>query len=286
MPGMGKANAATVAAHCRASFPNIKLALVVGICGVVPFHPDSGDEIVLGDVIISNGVVQYDLGRRLPDNRFAPKDTLLDVLGRPNLEIRALLAKLKTILDRELLQADMARYMEALRAKPGLEAVYPGTAQDRLFEAAYRHVRDVVLCEDCVCDGGELLRHEGLCEDCVCDARKLVRRARLVSGGDVHPAIHFGLIGSGDTVMKSGEDRDAIARSADVLAFEMEGAGVWDMFPCVVIKGACDYADSHKTKAWQRYAAATAAACMKALLHHWEPSRPGTSCVSLVWNMC
>ena len=116
MPGMGKASAATVAAHCRASFPNIKLALVVGICGVVPFRPDSGDEIVLGDVIISNGVVQYDLGRRLSDNRFAPKDTLLDVLGRPNLEIRALLAKLKTILDRELLQADMARYMEVLRA--------------------------------------------------------------------------------------------------------------------------------------------------------------------------
>ncbi|KAL2128280.1 hypothetical protein VTI74DRAFT_9392 [Chaetomium olivicolor] len=52
----------------------------------------------------------------------------------------------------------------------------------------------------------------------------------------------------------------------------MEGAGVWDIFPCVVIKGACDYADSHKTKAWQRYAAATAAACMKAFLGHWVPS--------------
>jgi nucleoside phosphorylase len=48
----------------------------------------------------------------------------------------------------------------------------------------------------------------------------------------------------------------------------MEGAGVWDIFPCVVIKGACDYADSHKNKVWQRYAAATAAACMKAFLGH------------------
>jgi len=62
------------------------------------------------------------------------------------------------------------------------------------------------------------------------------------------------------------------------VGFDMEGAGVWDVFPCVVIKGACDYADSHKsdkTKAWQRYAAATAAACMRAFLDHWVPSLLG-----------
>jgi nucleoside phosphorylase len=52
----------------------------------------------------------------------------------------------------------------------------------------------------------------------------------------------------------------------------MEGAGVWDAFPCVVIKGVCDYADSHKNKKWQGYAAATAAACMKAFLKEWIAS--------------
>ncbi|KAF5610782.1 hypothetical protein F25303_14521, partial [Fusarium sp. NRRL 25303] len=51
----------------------------------------------------------------------------------------------------------------------------------------------------------------------------------------------------------------------------MEGAGVWDILPCIVIKGACDYADSHKSKVWQRYAAATAAACAKAFLRFWVP---------------
>ncbi len=94
MPSMGKVSAATVAANCRTSWPNIKLALVVGICGAVPFDPQSQNEIILGDVIVSDGVVQYDLGRRLPD-RFVRKDTLLDSLGRPNTEIRSLLAKLK-----------------------------------------------------------------------------------------------------------------------------------------------------------------------------------------------
>lgn len=65
MPGIGKANGAMVAANCRSSFPNINLAVVVGVCAVVPFNHD--DEMVLGDVIVSDDVVQYDLGRQLPE---------------------------------------------------------------------------------------------------------------------------------------------------------------------------------------------------------------------------
>jgi hypothetical protein len=71
--------------------------------------------------------------------------------------------------------------------------------------------------------------------------------------------------------MKSGEHRDKIAGMDGVIGFEMEGAGVWDNLPCVIIKGVCDYADSHKDKAWQKYAAATAASCVKAFLRRWKP---------------
>ncbi|KAL2194783.1 nucleoside phosphorylase domain-containing protein [Corynascus similis CBS 632.67] len=221
MPGMGKVSAAVVAANCRASFPNIKLALIVGVCGVVPFRPDSSKttEIVLGDVIVSDGVIEVFRGRRM-------------------------------------LRSKMAGYMDVLQGEPELAAVYPGATQDRLYEATYRHVSDGMSCEECACDG------------------KLVSRVRLEQS-DGQPMVHFGLIASGDTVMKSGEDRDAIVRQTGVIGFEMESAGVWDVFPCVVIKGACDYADSHKTKTWQRYAAATAAACMKAFLCHWVPSMTG-----------
>ncbi|KAI5456159.1 hypothetical protein BGZ63DRAFT_96455 [Mariannaea sp. PMI_226] len=255
MPGMGKANASAVAANCRTSFPNIKLALVVGVCGVIPFGPN-GEAIVLGDVIISDGVIQYDFGRRLPD-RFVPKDTLLDSLGRPNAEIRGLLAKLKGIRYRKQLISNTIGYLDVLRKEPLLQAEYPGASNDRLFEAAYRHVEDQQSCEQLGCNG------------------KLVPRPRLeTSQGCPKPTVHFGLIASGDSVMKSGEDRDAIAKAEGVIAFEMEGTGVWDSFPCIVIKSACDYADSHKSKVWQRYAAATAAACMKAFLSYWVPSFP------------
>ncbi|KAK1241764.1 hypothetical protein MKX07_007587, partial [Trichoderma sp. CBMAI-0711] len=83
------------------------------------------------------------------------------------------------------------------------------------------------------------------------------------------PAIHIGAVASGDTVLKSGEDRDRIARKERVIAFEMEGAGIWEEIPCIIVKGVCDYADSHKNKRWQDFAAATAAAAAKALLHRY-----------------
>lgn len=65
MPGMGKGSAATVASSARISFVGIKLALVVGICGGVPFSFGNNQqtEMILGDVVISNGVIEYDFGR-------------------------------------------------------------------------------------------------------------------------------------------------------------------------------------------------------------------------------
>jgi nucleoside phosphorylase len=46
----------------------------------------------------------------------------------------------------------------------------------------------------------------------------------------------------------------------------MEAAGLMNHFPCVVIRGICDYSDSHKNKEWQGYAAMAAAAYTKDLL--------------------
>ena len=45
-----------------------------------------------------------------------------------------------------------------------------------------------------------------------------------------------------------------------------------DSFPCLVIRGICDYADSHKNRTWQPYAAATAAAYAKELLSIIPPA--------------
>jgi len=79
--------------------------------------------------------------------------------------------------------------------------------------------------------------------------------------------IHYGTIASGNQVMRYATERDEISKKlGGVLCFEMEAAGLMNRFPCLVIRGICDYADSHKNKRWQPYAAATAAVYAKELL--------------------
>ncbi|KAL8367273.1 hypothetical protein RB599_010322 [Gaeumannomyces hyphopodioides] len=255
MTGMGKVNAANVATNCRLSFPGVKIALVVGVCAGVPYvsgGPGKKTEVILGDVIISEGVVQYDFGRQT-DAGFSTKVTPLESLGKPITEIRSLVAMLKSRDDHKRLLRDMSKYLDVLQGEKDLEAGYPGVEQDWLFESAYDHTEPTKKCED------------------LCDRAKLVRRDRLRGPNPPMPGVHFGLIASGDKVMKSASDRDKIVRDHYVVAFEMESAGVWDVIPCVVIKGVCDYADSHKAKSWQKRAAAAAAACMKAFLVRLEP---------------
>ncbi|KAL2217525.1 hypothetical protein M432DRAFT_441334 [Thermoascus aurantiacus ATCC 26904] len=290
MPGMGKGAAASVAASFRCSYQGIQLALVVGICGGVPFVKEEGEEkeIVLGDVVISEGVVQYDFGRRFPD-KFVRKDDIRDNLSPPNAQVRSMLSKLEKPRGRQRLQDRMSHYLAVLRDKTG--AVYPGTDKDKLFDSSYRHKhQDLPTCDSCTnCRQKEdpvcYKALKSTCQQLHCDEKMLLPRRRLIKASrgqhELKPIVHFGLIASGDTVMKSGQDRDEIAAREGVIAFEMEGAGVWDNFPCVVIKGVCDYADSHKNKDWQKYAAATAAACMKAFLEQWivadEPITAGLS---------
>jgi hypothetical protein len=78
-------------------------------------------------------------------------------------------------------------------------------------------------------------------------------------------------------------ERDNLKQAYNILCVEMEAAGLMDAFPCLVIRGICDYADSHKNKQWQPFAAAVAAGYAKELLlviPALEPSIthiPGTS---------
>jgi nucleoside phosphorylase len=68
--------------------------------------------------------------------------------------------------------------------------------------------------------------------------------------------------------VKSALRRDELVQETgeDCICFEMEASGIMNTFPCVVIRGICYYADSHKNDHWQRYAAAAAAAYAKELL--------------------
>ena len=132
-------------------------------------------------------------------------------------------------------------YLSKLAALPefGREAA----GSDVLFEAEYSH------------EGGATCRR--------CDQDRLVvreaRRQEVV--------VHYGTIASGNQVIKTAAERDRLsALLGGVLCFEMEAAGLMNSFPCLVIRGVCDYADSHKNSQWQMYAAGTAAAYAKEVL--------------------
>jgi nucleoside phosphorylase len=102
-----------------------------------------------------------------------------------------------------------------------------------------------------------------------CDLEKLQQRGvRLFK----EPKIHYGVIASGNRVMKNGKARDEIAQRLSALCFEMEAAGIMESLQCLPIRGICDYSDSHKNKEWQTYAAATAAAYARELLEMLPPS--------------
>ncbi|KAI1740709.1 nucleoside phosphorylase domain-containing protein [Xylaria scruposa] len=248
----GKGAAATVATNMSRSFPLVKWRLFVGIGGGVPSdrHP-----IRLGDVVISmpygeyGGVVQYDLGRET-NSGFELKG----FLWPPPAILRNAAQDMQS--DHRVQSNKIEDYLEVMLTKwPRLVDYKQPSMPDVLFDESYPHVPDAPTC-DGHCD----LSHT------------IDRPARELSG----PIIHYGLIASGDSVVKNPEIRDRIARSAgrDALCFEMEAAGLMTEFPAIVIRGISDYADSHKNHDWQHYAAATAAACAKELLSYVDPEQP------------
>ena len=80
------------------------------------------------------------------------------------------------------------------------------------------------------------------------------------------PVVHYGLIASANQLMKDAIARDRLTKEHNILCFEMEAAGLMNNFPCVVIRGICDFGLVHKNDIYQGYAAVTAASYAKELL--------------------
>lgn len=243
MPEIGNNAAATTVTQLLNDFPAIRFGLLVGIGGGIPGDTD----IRLGDVVIAQstdtfpGVVQYDMGKTLEGGRFLRTGSL----NKPPAILSAHVRKLDG-QHRRLGHNLLGYISEMLERYPTMQTGYsfPTTAgQDKLFIASYEH-------------------HSGpTCDQCD-DQYVVPRLARSVD----EPRIHYGTIGSANQVVKDATIRDKIRADTHALCIEMEAAGLMGDFPCLVIRGICDYADSHKNKIWQPYAAAVAAAYMKALL--------------------
>lgn len=255
----GLVAASNTVSRLLSSLPDIRIGLLVGIGGGIPRHGPRGDvlDIRLGDIAVSQpsktegGVIQYDLGKLGPDDKWErvgsldkPPQVLLNALTNLQAEHEMSPSRVP-----EFLKQMWVKFPMMAKSQDGQPAyIHQGsTYKDRLFKSAYDH--NSTSGANC-----------SLCES----KFEVFRRDRPSD----NPKIFYGTIASGNTLNKEPYSRDDIVEKAgqQCICFEMEAAGLMDSFPCLVIRGICDYSDSHKNDQWQRYAAATAAAYAKELL--------------------
>ena len=225
-------------------------------------------DIRLGDIVVGclvkkeGGVVLYNFGKAIQDQEFER----IGSLNSPPMVLLTALNKLSVHYERK--GSRIAESIETMITQnPRLRGKYqhPGAEYDKLYDSSYTHHSG-----DHRCDIG-------------CDSASppvLLRPRRELDPDE--PVVHYGLIASADQLMKDAIACDRLTKKHDVLCFEMEAAGLMNDFPCVVIRGICDYSDSHKNDMWQGYAAVTAASYAKELLrmipeHHIAGTQKATT---------
>jgi formylglycine-generating enzyme required for sulfatase activity/nucleoside phosphorylase/energy-coupling factor transporter ATP-binding protein EcfA2 len=241
-PKMGNNGAAMVAKDLIRTF-RVKHVVMVGIAAGVPAPKNPEKHVRLGDIVVSygKGVVQYDLNKRHPDG---------------SLEIRSALPPPSRVLiggvdSLEVARLNGHRPWEAHINLAGDLAHRPNADSDKLY---------------------------------IQYGRKKPYWKRIPHPSEKRPAnqpkVHYGLIGSGNCLMKDIRERDRLVNELGILAIEMEGAGVadatWDQTEVsdyLIIRGISDYADRNKNDEWHPYAAVAAAAYLRALLEI-EPFPP------------
>ena len=253
----GTTSAAMVARDMVRSFPNIRIGLMVGIGGGAPTQKQ---DIRLGDVVVGMGkngqgdILQYDFGKTIQSQEFQriPSQNIVPAV------LQAAVHGLKSEYERkghsirEAIDTSIQRN-KRMRKKYS----QPHVDTDRLYVSTYEHAPN----------------QEGSCSQ-ICGEGPTNTVSRDIRDEDEDdPCIHYGTIASANSLMKDALMRDKLANNHRILCFEMEAAGLLHHFPCIIVRGICDYSDTHKNNDWHGYAAMTAAAYAKDLLIHIPPGR-------------
>jgi nucleoside phosphorylase len=246
LPKMGLEPAATIATHLIRSFRGIRDVLMVGIAGGVPSPQKRSDHVRLGDIVVSenSGVLQFDFGKLEATSTGSSTFTLRSTDPPPSARMQQSV---------RLLESNRivgARPWEELLKRPAVRII--GTRPDSSLDILYDSV----------------------------NPNKVVAHPSDPDRRKDQPRVHFGVVGSSNTLLKDPRVRDRLRDATGVKAIEMEGAGIatatWVGAACgyLLIRGICDYCDSHKSDVWQNYAAGAAAAYAAALIASIPRSSP------------
>lgn len=223
---------------------SVQVVLMVGIGGGIP---SAIHDIRLGDIVIScptgtfGGVIQHDMRRIGEDGKVTCTGSLN---SPPQVLLTAVNQMRDAAFQKNLLYPSFIQQATERNQQTQRNFARPGTQYDRFFQFQHVHPPTATSCDGCLAEW-EVSRDER--EDC-------------------EPHLHYGIITSGNAVIKSGKTREQLQKDTGALCVEMGATGLMFDFPCIVIRGICDYADSHMNKQWQGYAALAAASYTKELL--------------------
>lgn len=233
MVSMGNNIAAVYATSLISHFPHVQSIIMTGIAGGIPDPANPHNHVRLGDIVLSGerGVVQYDFVKETWENvepRFPPRPPSAAIL-------------------------EAVRYLQA---------------EEYAFKFPWRTHLDC-----CLKALNEKRPDDSLDRLYSIDDDKIVPHP-FDSKRTGYPKVFVGGIASSNTLLKNPKKRDLLRTQHHVLAVEMEGSGIADAtwiqnhVGYFLVRGICDYCDSHKNDTWHVYAAAVAASYTRALIEN------------------
>jgi nucleoside phosphorylase len=249
---IGTNSAADLARRISQAFRNVDRFLVVGIAGGVPSYGPAGNarQIVLGDVVVSSpwgnhgGTVKILAGRLIQED-FDPSQNVFQIISHTNAAPDDMLTAVNTLRSAHArtpgiqIPLILGEIRSTIKVQEQHTYEDPGADMDWLFDADYIHPGQNSN-EDCrvVCERSRAIK-------------RIVRGQHALRNKDT-PEIHYGNIGSSNALQMNARKRDRLRDEHGILAYEMEGVGVSEAHHCLVIRGICDYSDSHKNKVGYR----------------------------------
>ncbi|RBR02206.1 hypothetical protein FVER53590_07576 [Fusarium verticillioides] len=242
----GTGSAAALASQIKMFFVNLWCGLLVGVAAGLPdLRKTPPIDIRLGDVLVglsggeSAGLVAYDLGKETSEGFQLLRSGR--VLANTETVIRSAIGNIKIKAPDDT--DTFLPFYDSVKDKEHSKGTFedPGQEKDIFYDIGDDGVDSPVQ--------------------------------RLHRPTDRRTRVWYGSIGSGDKLTKNTRRRNEIRDRYGVIGLEMEAAGTMNRIPVGVIRGVCDYADEHKNKEWQPYAAAMAAAYAKAVIYELGPGK-------------
>ena len=225
--GMGNNKAAIRATNMLSHFKSIDSIIMTGIAGGIPSFQNDGKQVRLGDIVVSDGITQYDFVKETLESINVRSNS-----AKPSAQLLEAVDVMRTYEYEN--KYSWHEYLDKFSSEPPFTK--PATNTDKLYDSMDR-----------------------LCEHPYDNTRT------------EYPKVFIGGIASANNLLKNPQKRSMLKETYGVLAVEMEASGIADATwnratGYLVVRGICDYCDTHKDDVWQEYAALVAAAYTRSLI--------------------